>query len=185
MLRIVLTFGLISGGILAGLFAIMVPMCLNGTMAFEDSEVIGYTAMALSFLSIFFGIRTYRQNVTRGVISFGRAFKVGILITLVTSAVYVSGWEIAYYGFLPDFGDTYSAHVLEKLKAGGASPEKVAAETARMEKFKKLYRNPFFNVGVTFLEVFPVGLIMTLVSAGILRKKPAPDTPPPGVAAVA
>ena len=84
--------------------------------------------MVLSFLAIFFGIRTYRQNVGGGAITFGRAFKVGILITLVTCAIYVIGWEIVYWGFIPDFGDTYAAHVLEKLRAEGASAERLAAE---------------------------------------------------------
>ncbi|MBK6405757.1 MAG: DUF4199 domain-containing protein [Holophagales bacterium] len=178
MLRIVLTFGLISGAAVAGLTAVMLPMCLNGTIAFENSQLVGYSTMVLSFLAIFFGIRTYRQNVGGGAITFGRAFKVGILITLVTCAVYVIGWEIVYWGFIPDFGDTYAAHVLEKLRAEGASAEKLAAETKKMASFQELYRNPFFNVGMTFLEIFPVGLVVTLVSAGILRRK-APSPAPP------
>lgn len=173
MKRIVLTFGLVSGGILAALTAVMLPLCMNGTIRFESSELLGYSMMVLAFLAVFFGVRTYRENVQGGSITFGRAFRVGILITLVTCAVYVIGWEIVYWGFLPDFGDTYAAHVLEKLKAEGASPEKLAVETAKMDSFRKMYRNPFFNVGMTFLEVFPVGLVVTLVSAGILRRKPA------------
>lgn len=184
MLGIVLTFGLISGGILAAMTAIMLPLCMNGTIAFDNSELIGYTTMALSFLAVFFGIRTYRQNVQGGAITFRKAFKVGILITLITCGVYVAGWEIVYWGFLPDFGDRYSALVLEKMKAGGASADRVAAETRKMESFKRLYKNPFFNVGITFLEVFPMGLVMTLVSAGILRRKAAPG-PPSGAEAVA
>jgi len=177
MKQIVIKFGLISGGILAVMMAVTLPLCMNGTLHFDNSQVIGYTSMVLAFLSVFFGIRAYRQNVGGGTISFGRAVKVGILITLITCAVYVIAWEIIYYNFLPDFADRYIASMLEKLRAGGATPERIAAETAKMARFKELYKNPLFNVGMTFMEVFPVGLIVTLVSAGILRRKDASDPP--------
>ena len=177
MLRIVMTFGLISGAVIAGVTAVMLPLCLNGTIRFENSQLLGYSTMVLSFLAVFFGIRTYRQDVLGGAMTFGQAFKVGILITLVSCAIYVIGWEIVYWGFIPDFGDTYAAHVLERMKADGATAEKIAAETKKMSEFRKLYRNPFFNVGITFLEIFPVGLVVTLVSAGILRRKAPPEAP--------
>jgi hypothetical protein len=184
MKRIVLKFGVISGGILAALTAMTLPLseCFNGPLSSASSELVGYTIMVLSFVCVFFGVKSYRETVGSGAITFGRAFGVGILITLMTCAVYVVGWEIIYWGFIPDFGDKYAAIVLEKLRASGASPGKLAAETAKMARFKELYRNPFFNVGMTFVEVFPVGLIVTLVSAGILRRS-APPAQPQRVAA--
>lgn len=178
MKKTVLTFGLVSGGFLAALMAVMVPACLNGTLDFDNSELVGYTTMVLAFLSVFFGIRSYRENVIGGAITFGRAFKVGLLITLVSSAVYVAAWEVVYYGFFPDFGEKYGAHVIAKMRREGADPARLAAEEKKMARFKELYRNPFFNVGMTFLEVLPVGTIVTLVSAGILRRKtPTPGSP--------
>jgi len=170
MTKIVLTYGLISGGILAGLFALMMPLCLNGSMDYEHSEVLGYTAMILAFILVFLGVRSYRENAGGGSITFGKAFQVGLLITLVTCAVYVISWEIVYWGFMPDFGDKYSAHMIEKARKSGASAAVIAETTAEMARFRELYKNPFINVGMTFIEVFPVGLIVTLVSAGILRK---------------
>ena len=83
-------------------------------------------------------------------------------------------WEIVYHAFIPDFAEKYSAHVIENLQKKGVSAERLAAEQAKMDQFKKLYANPIYNVGMTFMEVFPVGLIVTLVSAGILRKKGTP-----------
>jgi hypothetical protein len=171
MKKTVLTYGLISGGILAALTAIMVPACINGGIHPTNSQLLGYTMMVLAFIAVFLGIRSYRERNNGGVITFGKAFKVGILITLVTCAMYVIGWEIVYWGFLPDFGDKYAAYTLEAMRADGATPAAIAEARANMEKFKELYKNPFFNVGITFLEVFPVGLIVTLVSAAILRKK--------------
>ena len=107
----------------------------------------------------------------------------GLLITLVTCAMYVIAWEITYYNFFPDFLDQYSAHVLAKMRAAGESEAAIREKTAEMANLAKLYANPLFNVGITFMEVFPVGLIVTLVSAAILRRKPRPDAPASAVAA--
>jgi len=175
MKKLVLTFGLISGAIVAGLGAVMTWLCLNGTIDPDNSEVLGYTIMVLSFILVFFAIRSYRENPGAGTITFGKAFQVGILVTLVASAVYVAAWEVVYYNFMPDFPDRYAARVLEKMKAKGESAQAIEKTGQQMARFKELYKNPLFNVGVTFIEVFPVGLAVTLVSAAALRKKtPAP-----------
>ena len=81
-------------------------------------------------------------------------------------------WEIVYFGFWPDFMDQFQGFQLAKMRAEGASAAAVAEMQAEMARFAELYRNPFFNVAITFLEVFPVGLIVTLVSALILRRGP-------------
>src|SRR5829696_6456333 len=100
MKRIVLRFGLVSGVILMALSAVMLPLCMNGTIDFDHSELLGYSAMVLSFLMVFFGIRSYRDNVAGGTIGFGKAFQVGMLITLITCAMYVIAWEITYFNFI-------------------------------------------------------------------------------------
>lgn len=174
MRKIILTFGLIAGGILAAMMAITMPLFMKGTLDSSNSEVLGYSTMVLAFLLVFFGIRTYRENVGGGAITFGRAFKVGILITLITCACYVIAWEIIYFNFIPDFADKYAAVSMDHLRAKGASAAELATTQQKMADFKRLYANPLINIGMTFMEVFPVGLIMTLVSAGILRKKTPP-----------
>lgn len=171
MKNVVLKFGLISGTILAVMTAAIAPLYKAGVVDFDGLEVIGYSSMILAFLMVFFGIRSYRENAGNGVISFGRAFKVGILITLIACAGYVVSWELVYYNFFPDFVDQYSAHTLERLRTDGATKATILTETKKMDDFKELYANPFVNVGITFLEVFPIGLIVTLVSSAILRKK--------------
>lgn len=174
MKKIVLTFGLISGVILAAMTAITVPMVVRGKLGWDTSEVIGYTSMVLAFLMVFFGIRSYRENIGGGVVTFRKAVQVGILITLVTSAVYVISWQIVYYNFIPNFGDVYAAHVVEQLRAEGATQAAIGAKQQEMARFNELYANPFFNIAVTFMEIFPVGLVVTLISAAILRRKSAP-----------
>ena len=171
MKQTVLRFGLASGAVLSVMAAVMLPLCMNGVIDFDSQELVGYSAMVLAFLLVFFGIRSHREGAGGGVITFGRGFKVGILITLVTCAVYVTAWEIIYWGFLPDFAETYGRHVVEKMRASGAAADVIAAKQAQMEQFAVWYKNPLFNVAITFLEIFPVGLIVTLVSAAILRRR--------------
>ncbi len=179
MKKTVLKYGFIAGAILGTLTAIVVPLCMRngGLDNIAFSPLVGYAAMVLAFVAIFLGVRSYRENVGGGSITFGKAFKVGILIALIASACYVAGWEIAYWGFLPDFGDKYAAMTLEKMRAKGEPAEKIAAMEKQMEQFKVWYRNPVLNVLITFTEVFPVGFIVTLVSAAILRKKPDDGLP--------
>jgi hypothetical protein len=183
MKKIVLRYGLASGAILMMLSAVLMSLCMNGTIDFDHSETLGYSSMVLSFLLVFFGIRSYRDNVAAGAIGFGKAFQVGLLITLITCAMYVIAWEITYYNFLPDFMSQYSAHVLAKMRAAGESEAAIRETTAKMATLAKLYTNPLFNIAITFMEVFPVGLIVTLVSAAILRRKPRSDAPASAVPA--
>lgn len=170
MKRIVLLFGLLAGFVISGMMAITVPLTMNGVIAFEYGEEVGYTSMVLAFVAVFFGIRSYREKVAGGTIGFGKAFQVGILIVLVASAVYVLGWQIVYHNFVPDFADRYTKLVLENMRAEGESPAEIAAMEKQLAQFKEWYKNPLFNVAITFMEIFPVGLIVTLISAAILRR---------------
>lgn len=177
MKRIVLTFGLIAGAVMVAMVAVMIPLCMSGAVDFDHSEIAGYSFMVLAFLLVFFGIRSYRENVGGGAITFAKAFQVGILITLVACALYVISWEIAYYNFIPDFADKYAAHTIDRMRAKGATTAAIETTRKEMARFKELYANPIINVGMTLMEVFPVGLVMTLVSAGILRRKHPPRAP--------
>lgn len=183
MKKIVLRYGLISGGLLVAVMAVMVPMCLNGTLNFDHGGLVGYSSMVVSFLLVFFGVKSYRDTVGGGTISFGKAFKVGLLITLMACAMYVIAWEIMYFNFFPDFLEVYSAHVLTKMREAGESAAAIQKTTEQMASMAKLYTNPLFNSAITFMEVFPVGLIMTLISAAILRRKPGQEAPAEAVTA--
>jgi len=172
MKKIVLRYGILSGVILMSLSAVML-----GGINVDHQEILGYTTMALSLLLVFFGVRKYRDTVGGGAIGFGKAFQVGLLISLVTCAMYVIAWEIAYFNFFPHFLDHYNAHVLAKMRAGGATEAAIQAQAAKLAELARRYKNPLFNSAMTFMEIFPVGLIVTLVSAGILRRKPREGAP--------
>jgi hypothetical protein len=170
MKKIVLIFGLISGFISSALMLLTVPLVNNGTINNHNGEVIGYTAIFLSFLLVFFGIRSYRENAG-GTISFGRAFSVGILITLISCVFYVATWELVTIKLVPDFMDKYAAGEIASMREKGATETAIAAKKKEMEAMKVMYNNPLINAAMTFIEPFPVGLLVTLVSAGILRKR--------------
>jgi hypothetical protein len=167
MKRTIWTFGLIAGAIMAAMMFATIPFLEHD----DKAEIIGYTTMIVAFLMVFFGIRSYRDNVMGGTIGFGRAFKVGILITLVASACYVASWEVMYHTMMPDFVEKYAAQVIERAQASGATEAQVEERRQEMAKFAVMYRNPLFNVGMTFLEVFPVGLVVVLVSSGVLSRR--------------
>jgi hypothetical protein len=168
MKKTVLTYGLISAVIAAVLLLAHVPFmhALEG----NKGLIVGYTGIVLSSLLIFFGVRSYRENVGNGKISFGRGFAVGILIALISAAGYIAAWEVVYYSN-PGFTDKIFDKQVNDLKAAGAPQEKIDAAAREVESFKKLYANPLVNVAFTFIEPFPVGLLITLISAGILRRK--------------
>ena len=169
MKKIVLTFGLISGAISAVLMSAIVPFIYK--IGFDWGTIVGYTAIVLSFLLVFFGIRSYRENVGGGYITFGRGFKVGILIVLISSICYVLTWEFVYRQWLPDFPDKYGSYVLEKARAKGASPAELAEQEKEINNMKWILQSPLLSAGVAFLEPMPVGLVMTLISAAILRRR--------------
>ena len=169
MKKTVLTFGLISGVIMMAMMFGTLPFT-NSAWLQAHSMAIGYTTMVLSFMLVFFGIRSYRENIGGGTITFGRAFAVGILIALISSVLYVIAWEIMYFG-IPSFGERFMTMCVAHVKSSGASPEAIQTELNQL----KYLDNPFINAAMTFAEPFPVGLIITLVSALILRKKTQPQ----------
>jgi hypothetical protein len=169
MKKTIWTFGLIAGGILSAMMLMTIPF--EEAIGYDRGEIIGYATMVLAFLLIFFGIRSYRDTVGGGAVSFGRAMLVGTLITAVSSACYVATWEVIYFKLSPGFLEKSQTHAIEKAKANGASQAAIDKQVADMQKFAEYYKNPLINSAITFLEPLPVGLIIALVSAGILRRK--------------
>ena len=144
------------------------------TIGFDRGIFFGYTAIVISFLFVYFGIRSYRDNVLGGRITFGKGFQAGILITLISCVFYVGAWLVMYYTFIPDFVDKYAAYVVEDKRASGASQAEIDEMRCKQgEDMKEMLENPLMNAAVTFTEPFPVGLLVTLISAAVLRKQEA------------
>jgi hypothetical protein len=168
MNKTVWTFGLIAGAIMSVMMVATIPFA--DRVGFGHSLIVGYSTMVAGFLLVYFGIRSYRDTVGGGRISFGRALAIGALITAVGSACYTASWDVMYFRFMPDFMEKYGEHQLERARAAGKGEAELARMREESRQFAERYRNPVFNSAMTFLEPLPVGLVFTLVSAGILRR---------------
>lgn len=173
MKKNILIYGLIAGVIVSTimLFTISNFSYCEGNVDYNTSMLIGYASMLLAFSLVFVGIRNFRDKYNEGIITFGQSFKIGFFIVLVSSSVYVLSWLFYYYNFAPDFMEKYSTHMLENMKASGASQLEIDKQAKEMADFGKMYKNPFFNAMMTYMEILPVGLIVTLISSLILKKK--------------
>ena len=170
MRKIVLTFGLIAGAIMSALM--LITFQFHDQIGFGTAGyVVGYASMVLAFLMVFVGVRSYRDNVAGGSVTFGQALEVGLLITVIATVCYVLTWQVVYYKFMPDFLDKYEAYSLDKEKRSGATDAQLAEKKKQMAEFKEMYKNPLVNVAFTFLEPLPVGLVFALTAAGILSRK--------------
>jgi Protein of unknown function (DUF4199) len=172
MKKTVLTFGLLAGAILSAMMAMTMPFI--EAIGFDKGELIGYTSMLAAFLLIFFGVRSYRDHLPGGTVRFGQAFVAGVLMTAVAALCYVVTWELVRPRFAPDFMAKYQAHLLEQARADGDNEDEVAQLEAQMAQFAAWYENPFIRMAMTFVEPLPVGLIVSLVSAGILSRRRSP-----------
>ena len=169
MRKIVLTFGLIAGAILSAMMLLTIPFM--DQIGFDRAAIVGYTTMVVAFRLVWFGVKSYRDNVAGGQVSFGRAFGAGLLITLIATVCYVISWQIVYHFFVPDFAESYGAYAVEQARLAGASAERIAEITSEMASFADAYKRPLVNVSYTFLEPLPVGLPLTLISAALLSRK--------------
>lgn len=171
MKKTVITFGLLSGVLSAVLM--FANMSFVDRIGFDRGVVVGYTVIVISFLFVYFGIRSYRDNVLGGQITFGKGFQAGILITLISCVIYVGSWLVTSRLFFPDFPEKYAASLVEDKRASGASQAEIDNVMKQGEEMKQMLANPFMNAALTFTEPFPVGLLITLISAAVLRKKDA------------
>jgi hypothetical protein len=168
MKKTIWTFGLIAGGILSAIM--LVTVLFQDRLGFDRGEVIGYATMVAAFLLTFFGIRSYRDNVRNGRVSFGRALSVGLLITLVASVCYAATWQVVYFGLETDFVAKYEAYEITKARQHGATQAEIDKRQAENRRFAELYDNPLINFAMTILEPLPVGLVLSLISAGVLSR---------------
>jgi hypothetical protein len=167
MTRIILIFGIAAGLI------VTLPMDLMLAHAEHDSAATslftGYLMMVLALSMVFFGVKRLRDRDLGGAIRFAPALLTGLGISAVAGVIYVIGWEITLR--LTDFAfiDSYSTGAVEAARAKGASAAEVAAVVAQMDEFRRQYANPFFRLPMTFIEIFPVGVLISLISAALLR----------------
>ncbi|HEV2668242.1 MAG TPA: DUF4199 domain-containing protein [Blastocatellia bacterium] len=174
MRKVILTFGLLAGAIISIIMITGIALYEKGMMTGYFSEFVGYATMVIALSMIFFGIKSYRDNYQKGAINFWKGVQVGLLIAVIASLMYAITWEV-YSQTRPAgpafFMEKYADSVINKLKEKGAPADEIDQKVKDMEYYKRIYRNPVFRFGMTLIEILPVGIIITLISAAVLRKK--------------
>jgi hypothetical protein len=169
MLRKILTHGVVAGVIVGVPLFLMTVMTDKTQPPPTYGVVVGYLIMLVALSVVFVAIKRHRDTELGGVIRFWPAFGLGLGISAVAGVIYVLAWEAALAYTHWDFAGSYATLLIEEQKAKGVSGEALAKFSAEMESFKAQYANPLFRLPMTFVEIFPVGLIVSLVSAGLLR----------------
>ena len=163
MFRTITIYGLISGAVVA--LGITVVSVIGG----KHSLWLGYLIMLVALSSILVGVKQYRDDVLGGVIGFVRALLVGLGIAVMAGIAYAAVWEVylalTHYSFM----DQYIAGILAAKRAAGVSAAEYQKAVAEMDAMRTQYANPLYRVPMTFMEIFPVGVLIALVSAGLLR----------------
>ena len=173
MKRTILLFGCISG-LISALWAVGYINFAPRDMNMDKGMWLGYASMLLANVFLVVGVKSYRDKVGGGFISFGKAFKVGFLIALVAATFYVVSWLIYYYSSGTDFIEYWTACMNKQLAESGATPAEIQANAIEMKKFGEMYQNPFFNAAITYTEILPLGTVFALLTALILKRKPKP-----------
>ena len=169
MKKIVLTYGLFGGVMLGAMVLALTPF--HDEIGFDRGVYVGYTTMVVAFLMVYFGVVSYRDNVAGGSVTFGRAFNVGALISLLIMICYVTIWYFVFHTFMPDYFDKYAAYTMDQARQAGASAAAIAEQTRQLAEFKEMFKNPLVFIGFALLEPLPVAIVFTLVTAGITSRK--------------
>ena len=174
MRKVTLIYGLLAGAIISVLMVLAMVLWENGTITFDNSELIGYGSMVIALSMIFFGIKSYRDNYQNGSLKFVKGLQIGALITLIASLMYATTWETVYQThpeIQTSFMAKYTEHSLNKMKAKGASPAEIDQKAKEMAGMVEMYKNPVIRFGMTLLEILPVGVVVALICAAVLRRK--------------
>jgi len=167
-------------GVIAGIISIAWSVfgdgCLDKSASYGVHLFFGYATMVLGFSLIYVGVKNYRDYQNGGVITFGLALKISLLITIVASTVYVIIWMIDFYCFIPDFGKQYMEATRAQLVAKHVSAAEIQKQMTEMARSMEQYRKPFFLAMITYKEIVPVGIVISLIAALILKKKSNPAT---------
>ena len=169
MKKIILTYGSIAGAVIILSMTLGIYAAQSGADSFFASEGLGYSIMIIGFSMIFVATKKYRDQELGGVIKFSSAFKVGLGISLIAGIVYVFVWEINL--FLTDYAfiNEYTDSIIEKAELAGATEAELATTIEQMNQMKERYSNILFRLPITFTEIFPVGLLISLISATLFR----------------
>jgi Protein of unknown function (DUF4199) len=169
MIRHIMKYGAIAG-LIIGAFMFATLTAADKPLSMSTSSMIaGFAAMLVALSAVFIGIKHYRDHELGGVIRFWPAFGMGLAMSFIAGVFYIVAWEATLAVTKMDFAGDYANYLIAQEKAKGVSAEALAKVTAELDKFKADYKNPLYRMPMTFTEIFPVGILVSLVSAALLR----------------
>lgn len=166
MARIIVVYGIIAGIIVAIGMAIGITLVPHGGAA---GMVAGYLSMLIALSMVFVGVRQYRDTVCGGVVKFWPALGIGLGIAAVAGLFYVLAWEVYIALSDQNYIAEYARQTLEDMREAGRPAAEIAATARELREFEAQYAQPLFRMLITFSEIAPVGLLVALVSAALLR----------------
>jgi len=174
MKKIIWIYGLIAGAISVS-WGVVSEGLINDSLSLTTRMILGYATMIVAFSLIFVAVKNYRDAESNGQITFSKALGIGLLITLIASTLYVVVWEIDFRYFVPDFGEKYQAQAIAEMKQSGLSAAEIQKQSAEMAETMATYKsNTLFRAMFTYIEVLPVGIVMSFLAALIIKKKTKP-----------
>ncbi|HUN97867.1 MAG TPA: DUF4199 domain-containing protein [Bradyrhizobium sp.] len=168
MLRYIFIYGAIAG-LGVGVPLSILTLTMSGETMTHYGMLIGYLIMLVALSAIFLAIKRHRDEDLGGVIKFWPALALGLGISFVAGVIYVVAWEVSCAIAHVDFAGAYAKAMIAQQEAKGVSGAALAKFKAEMEQFRVQYANPLYRWPMTFIEIFPVGVVVSLVSAGLLR----------------
>lgn len=171
MKKTIFKYGLISGLIVSFTLMLSAIIGIEEVMMGDWGMVVGFGSMIIAFAFIFVGIKSYRDNYSNGAITFGKALQVGLLISLIASTFYVLTWLVEYYTLYPDFMEKYIAMCMEKAKQAGKTAEELRKMNEDFKFSRKMYSTPLGVALVTYSEILPLGILVSLIAALVMKRK--------------
>jgi Protein of unknown function (DUF4199) len=167
MIRIILVYGLIAG-LIVGAPMLGQMLLLPHDKAFPGGAVVGYLTMIVALSAVFIGVKQHRDKALGGVIKFFPALLVGLGISVVAGVIYVATWDLSLALTKSDFMTIYAQHAIAAQKAKGLAGAQLEAFSTQMNQMVESYKNPLYRWAITFVEIFPVGVVISLISAALL-----------------
>ncbi len=164
MNKIIIKNGILGGAIVSG-FMMYITFKMKSDINYEPNMIIGFVSMFIAFIYVILGIKQHRK-ANNNSITFGKALITSLLISLLISIIYVIVWLIIHYNFFPNFMEQYGEMVLRKTK-----PEDIAEKTKEINQMKEWYKSPIMVILLTFMEILPFGILVSLVGALVLKRK--------------
>ena len=168
MKQVIIRYGVIAG-LIVGIPMIVYMTSIPEHAPTAPSMVLTYVVMLIALSMVFVGIKQYRDRALGGIIKFMPAFIVGLGISAVAGVFYAVAWEISMVFMKFDFAQFYANAMVEQARASGKDAQGIAEAATHAAEFTRMYANPLFRVPMTFLEIFPVGILVSLISAAVLR----------------